>query len=107
MVLESPARLIGHSHKRQKDFHLTLRTLTEAYKAFAAATNGGQAKPLPLFEMASVLVPGDLPVIAMHPPIQFVRPFADPELKHSPNSTQPLLRLSAIERIDSVSRRHF
>ena len=68
MVLESPARLIGHSHKRQKDFHLTLRTLTEAYKAFAAATNGGQAKPLPLFEMASVLVPGDLPVIAMRIP---------------------------------------
>jgi len=29
---------------------------------------GGQAKPLPLFEMASVLVPGDLSVIAMRIP---------------------------------------
>jgi hypothetical protein len=57
--------------------------------------------------MASVLVPGDLSVIAMRIPIQFVRPFTDPELKQSPNSTQPLLRLSAIESINSVSRRHF
>jgi hypothetical protein len=65
MVVESPARLTGRSHKKQKDFHLTLRTLTEAYDTFAAATIGGQAKPLPLFEMASVLVPGDLSVIAM------------------------------------------
>ena len=64
MVVKSPARLTGRSHKKQKDFHLTLRTLTEAYDAFAAATNGGQAKPLPLFEMACVLVPGDLSVIA-------------------------------------------
>ncbi len=43
MVVKSPARLTGRSHKKQKDFHLTLRTLTEAYDAFAAATNG-QAK---------------------------------------------------------------
>ena len=31
MVVESPARLTRRSHKRQKDFHLTLRKLTEAY----------------------------------------------------------------------------
>ncbi len=40
MVVKSPARLTGRNHKKQKDFHLTLRTLTEAYDAFAAATNG-------------------------------------------------------------------
>ena len=68
MVVKSPARLTGRNHKKQKDFHLTFRTLTEAYDAFAAATNGVKRKPLPLFEMASVLVPGDLPVIAIRIP---------------------------------------
>ena len=68
MVVESPARLIGRSHKKQKDFHLTLRTLTEAYDALLLPQMGCQAKPLPLFEMASVLVPGDLSVIAMRIP---------------------------------------
>ena len=67
MVVESPVRLISRIHTKQKDFHLTLKTLTEAYDAFAA-TNGCQAKPLPLFEMASVLVLGDLSVIAMRIP---------------------------------------
>ena len=43
VVVESPARLTGRSHKKQKDFHLTLRTLTEACDAFAAATNGCRA----------------------------------------------------------------
>ena len=52
MVVETPARLIGRSHKKQKDFHLTLRTLTEAYDAFAAATNGVKLKRL--VELSSI-----------------------------------------------------
>jgi hypothetical protein len=31
MVVESPTRLTSPSHKKQKDFHLTLATLTEPY----------------------------------------------------------------------------
>jgi Tfp pilus assembly protein PilO len=46
--------------------------------------------------MASVLVPGDLSVIAMRIPDPICSTLHDPELKHSPNSTQPLLRLSAM-----------
>jgi hypothetical protein len=32
MVVARPARLTSRSHKKQKSFHLTLRTLTEAYE---------------------------------------------------------------------------
>jgi hypothetical protein len=35
MLVASPARLTGRSHKKQKGFHLTLRTLTEAYDTLA------------------------------------------------------------------------
>jgi len=57
--------------------------------------------------MASVLVPGDLSVIAVRIPDPICSALDNPELKQIPNSTQPLLRLPAIERIDSVSRRQF
>jgi len=44
MVVKSPAHLIGRSHKKQKDFRLTLRTLIKPHNTFAAAMNRGSTE---------------------------------------------------------------
>jgi hypothetical protein len=42
MVVASPARLIGRSHKKQKDFDLTLRTLAEALSMMSASASNSR-----------------------------------------------------------------